>query len=393
MPSREDERLDEIITSVAGDKDDAAGASAFAREIQASLRVPTFGLVLGQRVQVEGVELPNPRRGIVARLRKDGRSREVALLDVVIPGRSRGALLVRAYQRWAGVGQYEDADVEPRRATAPEETVEAVVLKVASETARLRPLGEDQEVTLRGSGSDVWKLAPGQIVTVRPRKRWSHRRYQYLSGNVEGMRVDTAALGLRPIELREHGAVETGEPYGADLDALWAVVSNQSNIAFELERVVPGADEHDGDDPVLEALDLRSAGDNEAAEKVLMELLHADLRCLDAHALLGEWTFEMSYDSLAAKALVHFEVGVGIGELSLGPYFKGRAPWQLVGNRPYLRCLHGLGLALWRQERTSEAAKAFERACALDPTDPLGARLCWGAVRHGTTWTEWSREG
>ena len=57
MPSREDERLDEIITSVAGDLADAAGIAAFAREIQASLKVPTFGLVLGQRSPQAGVAM------------------------------------------------------------------------------------------------------------------------------------------------------------------------------------------------------------------------------------------------------------------------------------------------------------------------------------------------
>jgi hypothetical protein len=48
--------------------------------------------------------------------------------------------------------------------------------------------------------------------------------------------------------------------------------------------------------------------------KILMDLCDADLRCLDAHAHLGTLVF----DSRAADAVRHYEVGVRIGELSLG---------------------------------------------------------------------------
>jgi hypothetical protein len=53
-----------------------------------------------------------------------------------------------------------------------------------------------------------------------------------------------------------------------------------------------------------------------------MELCQADLRCLDAHAHLGNLVF----DSSAQQAIRHYEVGVCIGELSLGPDFDGLLP-------------------------------------------------------------------
>jgi len=63
------------------------------------------------------------------------------------------------------------------------------------------------------------------------------------------------------------------------------------------------------------------------------------VRCLDAHAHLGAFHFERR----PARALLHYHVGVGIGRLSLGPDFGGVLPWGCLGNRPYLRCLHGAG--------------------------------------------------
>jgi hypothetical protein len=36
-------------------------------------------------------------------------------------------------------------------------------------------------------------------------------------------------------------------------------------------------------------------------------------------------------------------------------------PWGLIDNRPYLRCLHGKGLCLWRLGRVQEAAAVFHK--------------------------------
>jgi hypothetical protein len=79
---------------------------------------------------------------------------------------------------------------------------------------------------------------------------------------------------------------------------------------------------------------------------ILMNLLAQDLRCLDAHAHLGNREF----DYRPEKALRHYDTGRAIGDLTLGPTFRGALPWGLIDNRPYLRCLHGKGLALWRLE-------------------------------------------
>jgi hypothetical protein len=91
-----------------------------------------------------------------------------------------------------------------------------------------------------------------------------------------------------------------------------------------MEQVMPGRDPNDFDsDPICESSDLKEAGDPVAAWQILMELCQADLRCLDAHAHLGNFVF----DSSAKEAIRHYEVGARIGELSLGPDFRGLLPW------------------------------------------------------------------
>ncbi len=138
------------------------------------------------------------------------------------------------------------------------------------------------------------------------------------------------------------------------------------------------ADDIDMDTPtelialsVKERNDLKDAGDQTEAVKILMDLCRIDLRCLDAHSHLGNFTF----DRLPQDAIRHYEVGLRIGELSLGDNFSGVLPWGVINNRPFLRCMHGYGLCLWRLERFDEAARVFHRMLWLNPSDNQGVRF------------------
>jgi tetratricopeptide (TPR) repeat protein len=127
---------------------------------------------------------------------------------------------------------------------------------------------------------------------------------------------------------------------------------------------------------------LKDAGEGAAAYKILMDLCQADLRCLDAHAHLGNSVF----DHRPEDAIRHYEVGVRIGELSLGEGFQGVLAWGWIDNRPFLRCLHGYGLCLWRLGRYEEAARVFTRMLWLNPSDNQGARFVVAHVRARETW-------
>jgi hypothetical protein len=115
-----------------------------------------------------------------------------------------------------------------------------------------------------------------------------------------------------------------------------------------------------------------------------MEVLGIDLRCIDAHAHLGNLEFDRSPE----RAMVHYEMGILIGELSLPPGFDGVLAWGRIYNRPFLRCLHGYGLCLWRLGRLAEAQEVFERILSLNPNDNQGARFCWHDVLEAGTWAE-----
>ena len=124
----------------------------------------------------------------------------------------------------------------------------------------------------------------------------------------------------------------------------WAkpIIARGPRPAFEMEQVIPGEDPDNPDeDPITESNDLKERGDFEGADRILMDLCQADLRCLDAHAHLGN----LAFDRNPADAIRSYEVGLRIGEMSLGEGFEGVMPWGFIDNRPFLRCMPDTGCA------------------------------------------------
>ena len=122
--------------------------------------------------------------------------------------------------------------------------------------------------------------------------------------------------------------------------------------------------------------------DPNAARELLMKALLADLRCIDAHAHLGSLAFDRSPED----AITHYNIAIGIGELSLGSSFNSLLPWGYLFNRPFLRALHGYGLSLWRLDLSEKALAVFERMLSLNPADNQGVRFCWDDIRNGRPW-------
>ena len=263
-----------------------------------------------------------------------------------------------------------------------------IVVSVKETAARCRVLETQETFTLRARG--LWEVVPGEIVTVQPRKRWTYAKHSYLSGDIVASRIDVPALGLVPLRLEGHGVWDPNEEYwGEEDDPLpeyaLPMIERGPRHVYEMEQVLPGDDPDDPDgDPIIQSNDLKDQGDFAGARKILMQLLEGDLRCLDAHAHLGNLMFGVS----ARDAIKHYEIGMRIGELSLGDSFDGVLSWGWIDNRPFLRCMHGYGLCLWRLGRSNESAAVFERMLWLNPSDNQGERFSLHWVRQGRAWEE-----
>ncbi len=266
--------------------------------------------------------------------------------------------------------------------------VELAVLTVKRQNARCRLLGSERTITLRASG--LWEVVPGAIVTVEPGKQWSYAGHPYLSGEIQAVRIDIKALNLMPLALEDRGMWDPKEEYWGEEDEPveeWAkpIISFGPRPMFEMEQVMPYENPDDPfSDPINQSNDLKDAGRLAEARKILMELCQDDLRCLDAHSHLGNLIF----DSHPEDAIQHYEVGLRIGGLSLKKGFTGILPWGLTDNRPFLRCMHGYGLCLWRLGHFDEAERVFNELLWLNPSDNQGVRFIIDDVKSKTAWED-----
>lgn len=400
-PDNETERLlDKILVDAYGEDEQLF---AFMMAFQDEVPLPIEGSVLGGTISVTKIEYAgDSRRGLTAVCAKaDGTTYEVSVSDIVFADDSKAAPYVKAYRAWllgpsepksrlaalrariretkAGVGQIDVS-----------KSIELIVLGIKQETARCKVLATGKELTLRSA--DLWDAVPGEIVTVMPKKHWSYAGHPYLSAEITGSRLDIAALRLDPLKLNDCGIWDPEDEYWGEVDEplpKWVtdIIERGTRPQYEMEQVTPLARPEESvvdDDPITNAVELNNAGEGREAHKALMNLLMLDLRCLDAHAHLGNFEFDISPE----KALRHYEIGRRIGELSLGEHFNGVLSWGFIDNRPYLRCLHGYGLCLWRLKRFDEASDVFSRMLWLNPADNQGVRLIIDEVRTGKCWEE-----
>ncbi|MCC6528587.1 MAG: cytoplasmic protein [Polyangiaceae bacterium] len=384
---------------VAGAKTEDQQLRALEAAAQREIALPADAFVVGEPITAAAITYSgHPRAGLTLWGVRGERRVSVALSDVAFPPASAGARFVSLYRAWLGFGELPSdpeltgaMPMARHKVTSEDITVgspvELVVLACKSNALRCRLLGTAREITLRTAVRDE---VPGVIVTVLPTKQWTHARHAYLAGNVLSMRADVEALGLVPLALHDQGEWDPAEHYwGEEDDPIeeWAkpIVAHGRRPMFEMEQVLPGADPEDFDsDPIIDASELNAAGDRAGAREVLMKLLARDLRCLDAHAHLGNFAFDRS----PTEARRHYEIGMSIGALSLGGKFDGVLAWGLVDNRPFLRCLNGVGLCWWRSGNTREAAAVFRKMLWLNPSDNQGARFNLAAVEAGKTWDE-----
>ncbi len=380
---------------------------AFRQAFEDEVPLPADGTVIGEAVSVTKIDYDgNPQKGLRATCRKaNGKTYDVALADVVFPDESKAAPYLKAYRQWLGVPAPRKArrselreKIKQTKAGIGEidlsKPVELIVLGIKKqEAARCRLLGADKELTLRTS--DLWNVAPGEIVTVMPKKHWSFAGHPYLAADITGARFDLAALDLAPLKLKDEGVWDPKDEYWGEEDEPlddWEkeIIARGPRPEYALENLIPGRPEDfDIDtDPILQAVELKEVGDFGGADQKLNSLLIADLRCLDAHAYLGN----LDFDRQPENAIRHYDIGRQIGELSLGHDFQEVLRWGRIDNRPHLRCLHGYGLCLWRLKRFDEAAAVFTRMLWMSPTDNQGARFNLHSVRAGKEWKDDDKE-
>ena len=321
------ERIEEIIVDAYGEDEQL---SAFRQVFEDDARFPIPGRVVGAGVDVTAVEYDgDERRGLVAVCRRGGEHYTVSLLDVqpVGPFTAETRLLLDAYRRWWGAGPL------------PAEVV----------------------------GDGVGAV-----------ERWMYPGFARADARVD-----------RPLALVPMGDWDPTEEYwgepGDPVPPLWRnVIAAGVRPCYEMEQVLPGVEDDWDSDPIVDAVDLHRAGFDRDAIRALDALLAQDRRCVDAWAHRGLIAFNSRGPGTAVE---FYETGVAIAERSLPDGFDGVLSRAFVDNRPFLRCLHGLGLCAWRQRRWDDASAIFTALVWLDPTGSMDALACLEPVHARQRWS------
>lgn len=276
-----------------------------------------------------------------------------------------------------------------------EDLVEFACLGVNETSICARRLSDDRLCVIHRRAPWDWEVE-GELLRVRPGREWTFGRTLHIAGEIVESRMDVTALNLTPLGLLRQGTWRPQECYEAEAwealrdDPLFApAVQRGTCLAYEMEQVIPGLDLEDMlDDPIVRAAEAHRAGDLDQAYHLLYQCTTGDLRCLDAHAHLGLFSFRQASQRSVLRALRHYQMGVAIADLTVGPDFGAVLPWNLIDNRPFLRCLHGLGLCWWRLGELDKARGTLGRLVWLDPLDCLGVRFLWRDISQGVTWAQ-----
>lgn len=319
--------IDALIAEVIIDAyDETDQLWSFRQAFEDIARFPFRATVVGAEVTVTEVDFDgDERRGLVALCQRAGESYTVSLIDItpVGPLPLETSRLIAAYRRWAGA--------------APLHTANAAATP------------------------------------------WVYPRFGLADIDIDG-----------PLELTPRGEWDPASEYwGEPGEPLHPLCQTTIEVGprprFEMEQVIPGADEDDRDsDPIIEAADLHHAGQHRAAIRLLEAELAADKRCIDAWGHLGLIAFNTRGPGPAAE---FYGRGIAVAEASLPAGFGGVLPWSMIDNRPFLRCLHGLGLCAWRQRHWDDADAIFTARIWLDPAGAFNDLACLDMVQSRKRWT------
>lgn len=198
-------------------------------------------------------------------------------------------------------------------------------------------------------------VVEGCIFEVEIIREWTLGCTPCISGPILSQCIDIPALGLPPLKVRE-----------------CVPKSNE----YKMDQVIPGWKPNVfGSDPILDALAYQNQGQENHALEILRGILKQDLRCIDAHVHLGNFSFGEGKSRTSSRiALKHYTLAVEMGNFFLGPSFQGKLPWGWINNRPYLRALYGQCISWWALEEFKEATKVANHILKLNPPDHQGIR-------------------
>jgi len=258
--------------------------------------------------------------------------------------------------------------------------IKAIFMRRQSNNFIIKDIESKKEYVFEHNPNNSW--VEGELLTISvegTRKSGKHKIF--LQGTVIDSAIDIKALNITPLKLHDLGEWDPLEHYGEEAKKWFPEYLDKTYHCYEMEAIDYYYDEMPDFDPCIYAMDLFYAGKENKAKRELGAFLCKDWRYLDGHNHLGLMEERVGRYEKMRK---HYELAVKIGSLTINKNLKRIIlPWSIIENRPFLRALHGYGLALAHLGLKDEALGIFEWCYEICPMDNLGVRFLIDGLKHG----------
>ncbi|NQT58651.1 MAG: tetratricopeptide repeat protein [Bacteroidetes bacterium] len=215
-------------------------------------------------------------------------------------------------------------------------------------------------------------------------KEWSFNKTLYISGTVIQKEFKTGNLQVPPHEYTSYGLWNPEESYGDKAPDYFAdYLREELRESFEFDDYTGYGFYGPDSDPVFEAVESNTY---EERYNPLVKLWEAYPQCIDALVHIGHMYLDSPRN--IDRAIQLYQAAVFIAEQYFPPNFDPIFLWVNINNRPYLRALQGLCLALWRMEKFDAATDIVNKLLRLNPPDNQGVRFIIEDIRNHIPWRD-----
>lgn len=257
--------------------------------------------------------------------------------------------------------------------------IKAIFMRRQSANFIIKDIETNKNYVFKNNPNNPWVEGELLIVSVENTRR-SGKHKIFLKGTVVDSTIDIRALDITPLKLHDLGEWDPFEDYGEEAREYFPDYLGKTYRSYEMECIDYNYEDTDFD-PVIYAMDLFRNGRGNKAKCELGAFLCKDWRYLDGHNHLGLMEERVgNYE----KMRKHYELSVKIGSLTVNRKLKRPIlKWSIIENRPFLRSLHGYGLALAHLGLGHEALQIFEWCYEICPMDNLGVRFLIDGLKQG----------
>ncbi len=215
----------------------------------------------------------------------------------------------------------------------------------------------------------TWYCAELDTVTFDIQKEWSLGKAVHASGNLIEHKFILENISVDPLVVHEEDSQNPSEEGHPRVYAF----EDYSGYGFYRPH----------EDPVSDAVEAPSY---DLHYDILTKLWEDYPQCIDALVHIGHMYINTS--NRVRHAINCYSAAVHIAEQGFPEHFDGILMWSWINNRPYLRALHGLCLALWKTEAFEDAGRIAEQMLRLCPTDNLGGRFLIDDINKHKRWED-----